>query len=509
MSHRNPACCDSPYPIFFPLMAVVGTLSGILAMLRLISNISLFQPLHLNTSGGEEACLLSLWRFVHHQPVYVDPYKVPYVTSYFPWLFYGFYGVTIKAALSFTGLSDAWIPTFARITTFLFSIAGFGITWRSFIERFLPPSLKEKILLSLVSFYLFFGPLPAFWPITARPDMAALVFELGAFFYFAKYFETSISRAVFGAALLGFSAWSFKQSNSGIFLSLMLFLVIYNRRAALGMGVLMGLLCGLVLWAGGPEYRASTLFRLPVPGFSLGLGIKNFLLYLAECAFAVPGCLAMAAVGLSPSLRRQVQSSKFYQLSFITALTTSVYGAVSGSKIGASENYLIPAGILVTLFLFLCFWKLQDHWTRKYLYRALYVSFILNAAFILIVLMGIKGKVSKRYEHQEMLELTKCSSALPQPIFSQNPYFNLPWMIHGDSFYLSPLYVIENDREKRYEQGGIEGLIKEGFFASLILERAKMNELFRPSLKARESLKYYIEQNSSCPSTYVVFVKKQ
>jgi hypothetical protein len=488
--------------------AAVVFLSAVLFFLRFLSNISFTEPLHLITSGSEEQSFLSLWKFINDQPVYTDPHKIPFTSSYVNWLFYGFYGMAIKGLLLWRGISDDWIPTLGRLISFLFSVAGFFIARLTLIELFPKLSGKEKFLFLLIPFYLFLGPLAAFWPMTVRPDMAAVIFELLAFYFFVKEFQNHLPRAAFLATLLSFTAWSFKQTNISVFLSLLIFCFIHDCRAAWLMGLLMGALCASVAWFGGPAYRESTLFSLPIPGFSLRLGLVNFLYYLAEFAFALPGYIALGAALFSRTLKEKIQRDKVFQLCFITAVVSSLYGGITSLKIGASENYFIPASFFVTFFFLSCFFDLRQRPLPGIFNLSLYFSFVINGLLILAILFGIKGKVSKRYEHRETLELLKSAQSLPRPVFSQTMYLNLPWMLGDESFIPGYTYWVEKERGKKYERGGIEGLIREGYFGSLIFEKAKMHEILG-EVGADTLLQHYTEQNlRECPPTHAIFVKR-
>ena len=489
---------------------VIAGLSAILAALRFFTNISFSGPLHIITSGSEEQSFLSLWKFVHGLPVYTDPHKIPFTSSYVNWLFYFCYGGLIKAGLALTHLSDAWMPALGRLSTLLFSIAGFVAGYGLWKNIFPEPPGAMKGLGVLVPFYLFFGPLPAFWPFTTRPDMAALFFELLAFYVFIRGFQGRPGRAALLAGCFAYLAWSFKQTNITVFLGLLVFSLMYDRPSALRLLGVMGILCCVTLWAGGEEYRRSTLFSLPVPGFSASRGMSNFFYYMAECVFALPGYLAIGAVLFSRAFRQKIREDKISFLCFLIAIISSIYGFASAFKIGASENYFIPASIFVTFFFFRAasFEELNPGIMRV----ALIVSCAVNAVFILLILSGATGEISKRYEHRQNIALFECSKSLPRPVYSQAVYLNLPWMLGGEpggrSFIPGYTYWTEKGREKVYERGGIEGLIKEGYFGSLLLKKSHMNEIFGTASQTEEGLKYYDEMASSCPETHMVFIKR-
>ena len=487
-------------------------LSALLLLLRCVSNLSFSEPLHLITSGSEEQSFLSLWYWIHGKAVYSDPHRIPFTSSYLNWLFYAFYGSVIKIVLAWVHLSDAWIPTIGRLVSLGFSIAGFAVAWnvlKALLDR-------ERMGLSnsffaCVSFYLFFGPLPAFWPLTVRPDMAAVLFELLAFYFFLKDFREQPVRAALLTSLMAFLAWSFKQSNISIFISLMLFCVLHRHIALAGMMGLTFLLGGtLVLGVGGPSYRESTLFSLPVPGFSLMLGAKNFLYFIAESVVAIPGYAALIMATVSAKLRREILSHEAARLCGTIALVTTVYAWFISQKIGASENYFIPAGIFVTLFGLMFRVNTRSQSESRIFHLAFYAASAVNAALMAAIILGLKGNVSKKYEHEQNVRLLQCTQPLPRPVYSQTAYLNLPWMLgEKGSFVPGYTYWVEKDRGDRYERGGIEGLIKEGYFGGLVLERAKAAELSGAPFLAENALKHYVEQKSSdCPSTHAVFINK-
>ena len=125
---------------------------------------------------------------------------------------------------------------------------------------------------------------------------------------------------------------------------------------------------------------------------------------------------------------------------------------------------------------------------------------IIPYLLIFVIFFGIKGEVSKRYEHQQILALSQCTATLSKPFFSQTVYLNLPWMQRGEPFIPGYTYWAEKNRRERYEKGGIEGLINEGYFASLLLEKSRKTEI-------RASFEKYTEQPSSCSATHVVLTR--
>ena len=86
----------------------------LLAVLRIGSEMSFHQPKHRPTSGLEEEALFSVWKVSQHQPVYADPFQIPYAISYFNWLFYSSYGLAGTLALNLLKIDAGWLPTLTR-----------------------------------------------------------------------------------------------------------------------------------------------------------------------------------------------------------------------------------------------------------------------------------------------------------------------------------------------------------------------------------------------------------
>ncbi len=489
------------------IFATIVSLSGLLCLLRFVSNISFSEPLQLLTSGSEELSFLSLWKFVHHQPVYIDPHKIPFSLSCFNWLFYVVYGMLTKAVLFFARISDPWIPTIGRLISLFFSVLGLIIARKTLVVLCRHPSKKMNLFFLLVPFYLFFGPLTAFWHLTARPDIAAVVFELLAFYIFIKEFENRPTRAALTATLFAFIAWSFKQVNISVFLSLMIFCFIYYRRAAWMMGLMLASLCSLVVWLGGPDYRENAILFFPKSGFSNALVSKHFLYYIVQSLFAIPGYVAMGTVFFFKTFRDRILGEKKYQFCFLTAVVTSLYGGATSQKIGASENYFIPASIFAAFFCLLFLSDIVQDRIPKIFHISFYFSASINILVLLLILFGIKQHVSLRFQHKAYSELLKCTESLPRPVFSQTPYLNLPWMLGGENFVIVDQRLVGDEHKGVYERGGIRGLIREGYFATLLLDKGQMTPRSAMDIP-KEDLSHYVEQLSTCPPTHLVFIRK-
>ena len=94
---------------------------------RIFHAISFVRPSMSVTTGWEEACLFSIWKFTQHQPVYADLYRVPFAGSYYNWGFYYFYGLAADACLRLFHLDAAWIATAGRLVTIAFTLVTGGI----------------------------------------------------------------------------------------------------------------------------------------------------------------------------------------------------------------------------------------------------------------------------------------------------------------------------------------------------------------------------------------------
>ncbi len=114
-----------------------------------------------------------------------------------------------------------------------------------------------------------------------------------------------------------------------------------------------------------------------------------------------------------------------------------------------------------------------------------------NIVAVGAVLFGVKGIVSVTSQHDFYSSVEKCAGALPKPVFIDNAYLSLPWMNPGkDHFVVSYSYPMDRNNGLAFERGGINGLIKEEYFGSLLLNGENRTSYDDAPLDRYERLDY-------------------
>jgi hypothetical protein len=86
------------------------------------------------------------------------------------------------------------------------------------------------------------------------------------------------------------------------------------------------------------------------------------------------------------------------------------------------------------------------------------------------VLAGFTGVLSTRDWHEKHTTIRQCMDELPRPAFTTSVYNHLPLMYPAEHhFILAYNYTRDRAAGRRFERGGIGGLIADGYFASLLL----------------------------------------
>ena len=84
------------------------------------------------TSGGESLMIYSVWKAMHHLPVYEWPLRFPFSLSLYNYLFYYTYAQILRLA----GIWDSGIMTWGRLLTSAFVIMGATAQWK-LVSRYL------------------------------------------------------------------------------------------------------------------------------------------------------------------------------------------------------------------------------------------------------------------------------------------------------------------------------------------------------------------------------------
>jgi hypothetical protein len=439
----------------------------ILLAARIYFAISFVTPYLLSTTGFEWENSFNLWKFIQHQAIYTDPHRIPFTVSYYNWGYYYFYGWMTKAGLSLLRLDVIWIPTVGRLISLVFTLIAGAIFWmatRTFIKAgpfaHGPLAWAWPIIVTC-------SPLVGFWSITVRADMGALALEAAGLYVILHYLRKQDERLIVVAALLFYAAWSFKQSSVTMLAGSALVLLLLKRwRAFLTLSSIWWILVIVTLVAGGPVYRENILFSQKHYPMPIALGLENIMRAVEKNPFfllCVGAILALSVRKLRLLASRPIEAA----LTF-TVLFSCCFAFITACKIGASDNYYIPAAWAAML----GFALIAERMNVTCMLAGLAVfSWILVVA-VALVPVGKTFYYTYRYQDVVHRSIAEKLSHLPGPAFVQEPYSNLPWVQRFSPHFVIPdTYSYDRDAGVPLEDGGWEGLAREGYFATLVLYR--------------------------------------
>ena len=442
----------------------------------------------VTTTGCEEEALFPIWKFAKGQSVYGNTVAIPFSVSYFNWLFFSIYGGTAKVFFALFHLDDGSLPVIARLVTLGFALASIGILY-ALLGKLIPQTFAgSRVVRVAYSIFLIVNPLTGSWLFTARPDVAALACELAGLLWALRYSESRRITHLLGAAIAGYAAWSFKQNFVHLLGGLCVFHALRRDWRALGLVVLATIgLVGATLLAGGRDFRHALI------GSQLNCAVDG----------AVGWQLFQRVAGLMPQLvaigvgfvlvglwRKRWPVSRESDLLAATGIVALGIGFLGASKQGADINYFIPTSIFGTLW-GLCLFHAKKESTLEANKLSAIVRWAIMAMFGLGILGGLAPQIRKATTQVAGLFATRDKSPgnqsapavsdqiallkrhlkeLPAPVFVADRACNLPWIqTKAPHFVYSFTYLLDRKAGVNFEQGGIGGLIEQGYFETVVV----------------------------------------
>jgi hypothetical protein len=419
------------------------------------------------STAVESPMIDSVWRCIHHRPVYACPFVFPFSLSLYNYLFYYVYAGVLKLI----GAVDAGILTRGRQFTLLFALAGALAQWR--LVRSL---LKLRGAASALSLCLSLGlwlctSLVKYWALTIRPDMAAAALVMIALWVVVRQ-----SRFGFAyAGLLLYLAWAFKQSMVLAFAGLCLWLFLNKRwRDLTLLASVFAALVSATLLLGTPEYRFSILvapqmvrgfaFSLPWIQRALGTGLTAVGLNLYWVA--APFVLLRA----SGSVSRANTTVRLLATVFTVAL---IIGLAGMGKVGGTSNYLFEAFAAGSTLLQIAVFTVPRRLvTALLLFGCIQPAVQLAGTAIGYHHPGKKDRIpiATAAEYADAVALRNRLADLKKPLFTTDGPFALPWISTDNG---APAIVIDPNFQEaarsREQNGGIEGMLQRGEIPTVML----------------------------------------
>jgi hypothetical protein len=453
----------------FSTVALVTALAClVLALLRVGAETSWHEPKHRPTSGLEEEALFSVWKVSQHQPVYADPFQIPYAISYFNWLFYATYGLAGTFALSVLKVDSGWLPTATRSLSFILTL-GCGVAFFQVARegRFWPKDWTwlDKIALSTIAV---FNPLFGFFNFTTRPDAGALLFELAGLALVLRYWRSQNRLTLIEATLVLYCAWAFKQSAVTVVAGTCLWFL-WRRRFSdffLVAGISAGLYAATFL-IGGPNYYYAVVKSQANCGFQILVGLENFAHACLKSPF-LP--LALLSLPVSWFLgKHQAKTEGGCPLPVIFVFSLVWCGALS-FKIGASDYYFLEPALFGILWLVgIC----AAGKPFRFFQSAIAVGLCLQLAAVGLILGGRAGVIADPPEQERHRELALQLDKLPGPVLVSERFGNLPWIQRKPPHFVYAFtYHVDRQAGLTYDHGGLGGLIRRRYFKTVVMRNS-------------------------------------
>jgi hypothetical protein len=419
------------------------------------------------STAVESPMIDSVWRCMHHRPIYTWPFAFPFSLSMYNYLFYYTYACVLKLV----GAWDAAILTWGRQFTLLFALAGGLAQWR-LVRSF----LKLRGAASAFSLALSLGlwlctSLVKYWALSIRPDMAA-----AALMMIALWVVVRQPRFCFAyAGLLLYLAWAFKQSVVLAFAGLCLWLLLNKRWRDLALLVaVFAATVAATLLVGTPEYRFSILvapqmvkgftFGLPWILHALGTGVTAIFLNLYWVA--APFVLLRTSGGV----RNADTRIRLLVTVFAVALLVGVAGM---GKVGGTSNYLFEAFAAGSTLLQIAVFTMPGRLvTSLVLFGCIQPATQIAGAAIGYHHTGKRdmAAIATASEYADAVVLRDQLATMKRPIFTTDGAFELPWLSTDNN---APALVIDPNFQdaarSRELNGGIEGMLQRGEIPTVML----------------------------------------
>jgi hypothetical protein len=453
------------------LTVVTALLCLLLAGLRIAAETSFPHPKHRPTSGLEEEALFSIWKVTQHEPVYADPFQIPYAISYFNWLFYALYGFAGMFALNILQLDGGWLPTVTRSLSLgltigcvyaFYEVARQGQLW--------PARWNQRQRVSLATIAVF-NPLFGFFNFTTRPDAGALFFELVGLALVLRYLRLGNKRRIILvlAAIAFYAAWSFKQSAVLALGGVSLWFLM--RRRFFDLFVLAGVSVALYLpafWIGGPNYFYALIKSQTHCAFQFSIVLGNF----ARACGKSP-CLPLALIFATVAAldRNKPRGAGLGGPIPIVFFFSFIGAAVMSMKVGASDYYCLGPCLVGLLWLIgWCATPSPSRWPE----RSILAGVCLQLVAVAIVLTGKAGVIRDPAEQDRHERLAQELAHRPGPVLISERFANLPWIQQKPPhFVYAYTYYFDRAAGQTYAHGGLAGLIRQHYFKTIVLRSSE------------------------------------
>lgn len=442
---------------------------------------------HHFTSGYEEESLLIFWYNIKNLNIYTDHLEFPYRWAIYNWLFYYFYSFGFILAEKIFQIGYEFIPYISRIITFLFSVLSFVFLTLSFFQI---NKNKSFYWILFLCFFSIYGTSTGWWVMTARPDIAALSFEIIAIYFFLKNKHNLHIKNIFILTIIFYLAWAFKQTSLVVLFSVSLYLLMDKKYKTLLIIISLFIFFILFTIKLNNTHYLQSIYMLNTSSLLYDYNYKRILgiigLFFLKNFF-------LFSLFFYILFKKKYKYSSFY---FDTTNRFLFFGLVGSllyffsvlTNKGTSDNHTFILIIFIALFVFNNLSLIND--LQKNLSVTL-TSFVQIIIFLLVI-FGIRGNLAPS-EIKGINEYKKCTkNIIKSPAYIFHSYLALPWITE----YENPTVINFNyqfeEKSNRLKLGGHKNLINKNFYKTLVVSKyEKINNKNYYLIKSCNSISIY------------------
>jgi len=471
----------------------------ILFVIRLYNTFSIQHSL---TGGIEDEGLLAIWLtkntnfFQNHYlffPTIENFDNKIFNLFQYNWLWYIANSYLVALFENIFSLSDKYFANLVRVNNLIFSVISLVILYLICPKQKISPKINF-----IFSFFIIFGPLIGFWNISAKPDMAFLMFEIFAIYLIIKNINKLNWKNILFITLVLYLSWSMKQTSIITSIAFFIYLILKKNTIIFFYFFFFLTLIIVTFVIGGETYISNLLWLNAKTNFSLLHFLKLFFSSILKILPLVVLSL-LILISLKKEKKIQIKNNNIL-LFLIIGIICSTINIILSYHVGSAPNYYFISAIYLLIFVIF-------NYEQIFLFNSNFnnifnLSLIIQIVLIIFVISGILGR-TKPHHFDQVQEFKICTSNIKTPIyFSKIDYYRLPWI--AGHYEKNPL--IQNwFYDRQYENQDISKtpifkFIKNGIFQSLVLTND-----FEQKFNLKE---YKLLKECNLDQVYKIYIKK-
>ena len=481
------------------LLYLLFIVTLILFVIRLYNTFSIQHSL---TGGIEDEGLLAIW-LTKNSNFFQNHYLFfPKIENFdnkifnlfqYNWLWYIANSYLVALFENIFSLSDEYFANLVRVNNLIFSIVSLVILYLIFLKQ----KISRKINF-IFCFFIIFGPLIGFWSMSAKPDMAYLVFEIFAIYLIIKNINKLNLKNVLFITFVLYLSWSMKQTSIITSIAFFIYLILKKNKIIFFYCFSFLTLIIVTFIVGGETYISNLLWLNAKTNFSL---LHFFKLFISSILKILPLFVLSLLILISLKKEKKIRIKNNNILLFlIIGIICSTINIILSYHVGSAPNYYFISTIYLLIFVIFNF--KQIFLFNSNFNNIFNLSLIIQIILIIFVIFGVLGK-TKPYHFDQVQKFKICTSNIKTPIFFSNiVYYRLPWV--AGNYEKNPL--IQNwFYDRQFENQDISKtpifkFIENGAFQSLVL-----TNYFELKFNLKQ---YKLLKKCKLDQVYKIYIKK-